>query len=325
MALNELSTIYTERSASLNDCKRSLYGSAQEISYTPECATVNQSISESPPMSPIVKGVVEKCDSVSWVLDLNDDISAEALAERLLKRAGSLRGNVKDRSHALKRQFSLGANALSTSASSTSVLRCIAELPIKNFDGTSKQPKSYRRRSNSLNVTSDQVAGCSKWQGTSTPKDTKQSSNGLAGKSRCKILSTAVTTQFGSISKEDVNGMALTRDNSCGAPNRKHTDRFTKKRSQIKEAGGEAMIAQSSCTHSEDDQSSRSGLISSSSSNSTSPSHPNGVSEEHRVPIEDEELIQEIVASLSTRSTPMEVSWSDDGDHEFGVLNESSA
>ncbi|XP_047001398.1 microtubule-associated tumor suppressor candidate 2 homolog isoform X1 [Schistocerca americana] len=45
----------------------------------------------SPPASPKVKAVVEKSDSVSWVLDMDE--SPEAKVSRLVRRAGSFRGS----------------------------------------------------------------------------------------------------------------------------------------------------------------------------------------------------------------------------------------
>ncbi|XP_054259128.1 uncharacterized protein LOC128983897 isoform X1 [Macrosteles quadrilineatus] len=46
---------------------------------------------DSPPQSPKVKGVVEKSDSVSWVLDLGLDESPNNIATRLVRRAHSMR------------------------------------------------------------------------------------------------------------------------------------------------------------------------------------------------------------------------------------------
>lgn len=333
MAINELSTIYTDRSAYLSDCKRSLYGSIQEILDTPDRLKVNQANTGSPPSSPIVKGVVEKSESVSWVLDVNDEESAGALAERIIKRSGSFRGIAKERSIAFKRQFSIGANALSTSASSTSVLRGISESPIKNSDGTPKQPKSSRRRSNSLNVASDQESGCSKWQSTSTPiakRSIKKSSDDRASDAKCGPSVTGSPTYSISLSTADIDDIIRLPEQYAGGSvtfgSQNHiVDPFIRKRPQIKEAGGEAMIAQSSCTYSEDDQSLGSASLSTSTSNSTSPSHSDSLAKVHRLPIDDETLMHEIVTSLSTRNTPMEVSWSHENDQAFGVHNESSA
>ncbi|XP_053960301.1 secreted protein C-like [Anastrepha ludens] len=69
----------------------------------------------SPPTSPVVKGVIEKPDSVSWVLEMDDD-TPEAAASKMVKRAGSFRSV--ERSPSTRRQLSGGASAMNTSLSS---------------------------------------------------------------------------------------------------------------------------------------------------------------------------------------------------------------
>lgn len=324
-ALHEMSGIYPDQSLYLNECKKSLYGSSQEIVGSPaDRSTTRQSAGGSPPTSPIVKGVVEKSDSMSYVLEMHDDESAEALAERLAKRAGSFRGSVKERSSVFKRQLSLGANALMQSASATSVLRRISETPIKHSDGIPIR-NIVRTRSNSLNVSCDQEATCSKWtdaiQGSSTPilVRTKKLSNGFHGNVDRHAMESI--TRSSSVSTEDAD------DDVMVSSQKRATDRFgVNKRHPIKEAGGEAMVAQRSYTNSEDERSLGSDSISGSPSNSTSPSHSDGGIKSRQLSMENDALMHQIVASLSTRSTPMEVSWSEDGDNDpFGVQNESNA
>ncbi|XP_058124770.1 uncharacterized protein LOC131266321 [Anopheles coustani] len=46
----------------------------------------------SPPTSPVIKGMVEKSDSVSWVLEIDDE-PPEVSASRMVRRAGSFRSN----------------------------------------------------------------------------------------------------------------------------------------------------------------------------------------------------------------------------------------
>lgn len=80
----------------------------------------------SPPTSPVIKGVVEKSDSVSWVLEMDDE-APEVLASRVVRRAGSFRSNYLSsadkcsQSPVPKRQKC--ASPLQTSASATSILR----------------------------------------------------------------------------------------------------------------------------------------------------------------------------------------------------------
>lgn len=325
-ALHELSGIYPDQTIYLSECKKSLYGSSQEIISTPagdRSSSNRQTSGGSPPTSPVVKGVVEKSDSMSYVLEVHDDESAEALAERLMKRGGSFRGSVKERQSVFKRQLSLGANALMQSASATSVLRRISEAPVKHSEGTPTR-SSARTRSNSLNVSCDPDASCSKWtdaiQGSSTPvlaRINKKLTNGHGTVDRRAMES---LTRSSSVSTEDAD------DDVMVSSQRSATARFNvSKRHPIKEAGGEAMVAQRSCTNSEDERSLGSESMSGSPSNSTSPSHSDGVAKARQLSMDDA-LMHQIVASLSTRSTPMEVSWSEDGDNDpFGAQNESNA
>lgn len=79
---------------------------------------------DSPPSSPKVKGVVEKSDSVSWVLDLDE--SPEILASRMVRRAGSFRNSTPPKSTptkspAIKRPRTK-SNNLSLSASSSAIV-----------------------------------------------------------------------------------------------------------------------------------------------------------------------------------------------------------
>lgn len=76
---------------------------------------------DSPPSSPKVKGVVEKSDSVSWVLDMDE--SPEVMASRMVRRAGSFRNitppkSTPTKSPATKRPRTK-SNNLSLSASAT--------------------------------------------------------------------------------------------------------------------------------------------------------------------------------------------------------------
>lgn len=59
-------------------------------SLGPELSGNSQSPDDSPPASPMVKSMVEKSDSVSWTLEIEE--SPEAMASRLLRRSGSSRG-----------------------------------------------------------------------------------------------------------------------------------------------------------------------------------------------------------------------------------------
>ncbi|XP_031624404.1 uncharacterized protein LOC116341438 isoform X2 [Contarinia nasturtii] len=331
--LNELSKSYQDPSM-LSDFKNSLYA---PISETSQERNDTLQLNSSPPTSPVIKGVVEKCDSVSYVLELNDDESAEAVASRVVKRAGSFRvNNYKERSPSFRRQYSLGgANALSQSASATSLSRQHSDSPVKTIGGIVKLQKTPRTRSYSLNASNEpkktqsvpiEIANSdyTKWQrsmktmSTSSPLTSSRKyknngqPNGLA-----EIDDDTAGTMSSPISIADVD---LAKDFVPAQRSRTTlipAQNSIKKRQQIKESAGEAMVSQQS----EDDQSFGSDSTSASSSSAASPSH----SSKHRpLSLDEEAFMNKIVASLSTRSTPMEVSWSEDGDNE-PYAQESSA
>lgn len=335
--LNELSKSYQDPSM-LTDFKNSLY--AASISETTnECCNDTQIQLNSPPSSPVVKGVVEKCDSVSYVLELNDEESAETVASRVVKRAGSFRvNNFKERSPSFKRQLSLGgANALSQSASASSLSRQHSDSPVKIIGGSARQPKSSRTRSNSLNASNEpkkvhhlhtQTPGeYGKWQGslrtisTSSPLSSRPHKRNGQSNGLLEIDDTVLVagTRSSSVSTDDVDVDLV--DVKDYMPSGQNTVQKLKKRQHIKESAGEAMVSQQS----EDDQSFGSDMdsTSASSSSAASPSHSE-VNKHRHLSLDEEAFMNKIVASLSTRSTPMEVSWSEDGDNE-PYAQESSA
>lgn len=284
--------------------------------------------SSSPPTTPVVKGVVEKNASVSYILQINDEESGEALASRIMRRAGSFRHSDRNR---LK-------NALTTSASATSILRQHSE------NGT---PRSHlnivRTRSKSVSTNSkdlltphyDDKKSQSNAQHWNTPlcssspinKRTIQTANNSndndlllseeESETECASQPNAGQSQYFRRSNSykhskrgliTCNTAALTseRPDLCLTLPVHQTVKELKKFQQIKESAGEAMV---SGTNSEDEASTASsdGLLSSRSSSSG----------RRRSSLEDAE---KIVASLGTGNdppmglvgTPMDVSWSED-------------
>lgn len=78
---------------------------------------------ESPPVTPRIKGVVEKSDSVSYVLDLNE--SPEVVAARLVRRSfrNSLNSrNSTSKTSGAKKQRTKTTNPLSQSSSASSLM-----------------------------------------------------------------------------------------------------------------------------------------------------------------------------------------------------------
>lgn len=96
----------------------------------------------SPPASPIIKGVVEKSDSVSWVLEMDDE-TPEVLANRMVRRAGSFRSDKCSPSPVPKRQKCQNNTCIQQSASATSILRQHSEpTPTKTSSNTRLRSKS---------------------------------------------------------------------------------------------------------------------------------------------------------------------------------------
>lgn len=340
-ALMELSRTYKDHSSFLNECKDSLYGptieTSNDDSISSDRTEIFATLNDSPPTSPVVKGVVEKSDSVSYVLELNDDETPEELASRVVKRAGSFRSSSNEKSPSFKRQYSLGPNALAQSASATSVLRQHSE--------TTKQ-KSPRNRSKSLSVHAEDSGTTSngrsatrdyiKWKEpplmASSPfprhkRDSLKSNVAEEGETlRADIVPNIVGEQNGQRNDGlitcDTSALSSPRTELC--PSLHRTRKHFNKCHRIKELAGEAMI---SSIHSDDEASFESGSdvdhVSPLSSNNTSPSHSDANKCDRNLPIEDDVLMMnKIVASLN--GTPMEVSWSEDGDND-NHPHESSA
>lgn len=106
----------------------------------------------SPPASPIIKGVVEKSDSVSYVLEIDDE-APEKVASRVVRRVGSFRSsfNEKHMPHSpIPKRQKCQLNPLATSASATAILRQASEIsPSKTLVSPML---SHRTRSKSVCV-----------------------------------------------------------------------------------------------------------------------------------------------------------------------------
>lgn len=103
----------------------------------------------SPPTSPVIKGVVEKSDSVSWVLEMDDE-PPEITASRMVRRAGSFRSSIATGSQDVKRQrcFNNSLNGIQQSSSVGSILKQQDVSPSKAL-GASATP---RLRSKSVSI-----------------------------------------------------------------------------------------------------------------------------------------------------------------------------
>lgn len=138
--INELSKSYHEQSSFM--CNRSAdldISSGKSNGSIVECDDDNDGIS--PPASPIIKGVVEKSDSVSWVLEMDDE-TPEVLANRMVRRAGSFRSDKCSPSPVPKRQKCQNNTSIQQSASATSILRQHSEPSPQKTTNTRLRSKS---------------------------------------------------------------------------------------------------------------------------------------------------------------------------------------
>ena len=345
--INELSKSYHEQSSFM--CNRT-NTSISELDITTksngsivECDDDNDDIS--PPASPIIKGVVEKSDSVSWVLEMDDE-TPEVLANRLVRRAGSFRSDKCSPSPVPKKQKCQNNTSIQQSASATSILRQHSEpSPAKSSTNTRLRSKSVSAnkveqpkkivRSTSGNGAKSVDLG---WKNltTSSPVPNK------AGSERNELIideDMAKNDFFldeGAALNCDENPFSRTRAStyeSFGTFHRDKAPEFKKTREnrglitcdtavlatgemkktrRPKVAAGEAMVSGS---NSEDEEEIS---ASSSSTVSTGPSSPSisSSSSSNQQPIGSIED-----ALLRWKATaPMEVSWCDDGEPSESVV-----
>lgn len=129
MTINELSKSYHESSSFMRSSEFDISGRINGSTLEDEDAT------NSPPASPIIKGVVEKSDSVSWVLEMDDE-TPEVLANRMVRRAGSFRSDKCSPSPVPKKQKCQNNSSIQQSASATSIIRQHSEpSPLKTLNG----------------------------------------------------------------------------------------------------------------------------------------------------------------------------------------------
>lgn len=299
-ALTELSKSYQEQSSLDSSCNSMIR------SNNSDCFIMDD---VSPPTSPMIKGVVQKSDSVSWVLDLDDE-PAEVLASRVLRRAGSFRSSFNEKctqSPVPKRQR---CNTLSQSASATSILRQQSETTPQKMSVSTP-----RARSKSVSVKTPAETPNKKIVRSNSGNSTKKSEIPFSWNNQSICSSSPYTRRNCETVKENSKEKITeeiesenqqirlitcnpTSDLCRSLPS--HPSVQDLKKCQIpKESAGEAMVSGS---NSEDE-------TSSTSSDTTNSS----CSINRRHMTIEEALMDKIVASLGG-STPMEVSWSEDGD-----------
>ncbi|XP_013098576.2 serine-rich adhesin for platelets [Stomoxys calcitrans] len=312
----------------------------------------------SPPTSPVIKGVIEKTDSVSWVLEMDDE-TPEVAASKMVKRAGSFRSV--ERSPSTRRQLSVsasagqtsnsslldaaGPNPLSQSMSATSVIREHSKVETNEFNNRLHP----RIRSKSVSVKSCEALQ-QQQQKSSSAKLSRQMSTGSSSRKNLDAVAfkepvtasspysmrpRCSTLKIDNEPHEDIlfrrsNAKLITCDTSAlnkgerlemrSLPSHPSVQdlKVIKKCQEIQESAGEAMV---SGTNSEDESCSASSddVVSTASSSANSEStSSSNPMKNSRMSIEEVLLIDKM-NSLS--GTPMEMSWSEDAE---GITNSST-
>lgn len=106
-----------------------------------------QNESNSPPPSPIIKGMVEKSDSVSWVLELEDETPNDVL--RMVRRNGSFRSEKHCSPSPVPKRQKCQNNSIQQSTSAASILRQQSSSESSPY----KQQLNGRLRSKSVSAT----------------------------------------------------------------------------------------------------------------------------------------------------------------------------
>ncbi|XP_055837020.1 mucin-12 [Episyrphus balteatus] len=282
----------------------------------------------SPPSSPIIKGVIEKNESVSWVLEMDDE-TPEVAASKMVKRAGSFRSAEKSpqTNNTARRQLSVsatcgglmagGPNPLSQSMSATSVIRqhsndaaeflgrVHSRIRSKSVSVKSEPKKVIRQNSSgSCRSRNNGDASSAAWKDplcASSPytrNNIRQRPSSSSSQQRSTHLITCDTSTLNTGEKLEMR--------SLPSHPSVHDLKKLKKCQEIQESAGEAMV---SGTNSEDEGCSASSdeAVSTSSSNGTSSSSLHHHKQHMSI---EEALLLDKIHSLN--GTPMEVSWSDD-------------
>ncbi|KAL9929679.1 toucan isoform 2-T5 [Glossina fuscipes fuscipes] len=315
----------------------------------------------SPPSSPVVKGVIEKTDSVSWVLEMDDE-TPEVAASKLVKRAGSFRSV--ERSPSTRRQLSVSANAamcnsnalnnsnnsmigagphpLSQSMSATSVIREHSKEATNEFinraqsrirsksvsvKGTETGQKSTKKliRQHSggnnrkieltANVWKESLVTSSPYTVRPRSSNFKRESSSEHGDQEILFRRSSPSSKLITCDTSSLNSGERLEMRSLPSHPSVHDLKGNKKCQEIQESAGEAMVSgtnseDESCSASSDDMASSVSTSSAAASDSTSSSSSNQIKNPH-ISLEEVLLIKKI-NNLS--ATPMEVSWSEEGD-----------
>lgn len=308
-------------SIALSELSRSMNGSNLYSSRDPDgfSTSLGDGLNVSPPASPVVKGVVEKSDSVSYILEMENE-TPEVLASRFVRRAGSFRSNGGSSSGGGQTSCSPVPKrqrcGLQLSASTTSV-----QLRRNNSD-RSPQNSAQAMRTRSKSVT---------FKSSPEPKKflTKSGSNSFqeplyTSSPKARTGEQLLVEEFEDLDESEI----FHRDTS--PPSFKagrglitcDTAQLTEPKKQLRKpkmAAGEALISGS--TSEEDDDSDEQ----STPETPDSPAHDNGGTDPREMPSRLEDaLLQKIRATFRDHhSSPVhheEISWSDGEPGEESVV-----
>jgi len=363
ITLNELSKSYHEQSSFM--CNRSTisfseFNDSKSNSSTIECCDDDDQDGVSPPASPIIKGVVEKSDSVSWVLEMDDE-TPEVLASRMVRRAGSFRSDKCSPSPVPKRQKCQNNTSIQQSASATSILRQHSEPAPKSTNGGRTRSKSVSNktvveppkkivRSMSNNGAKNMEMGWKSHQLTASSPQHKKKAGGMLTDDELIIDEDVAKGDFflddGAAVMAEEEAFNRTRASTFNTGvtfeefHRDKAPHFKKSREnrglitcdtaalttsemkKLRRPKAAAGEAMVSGSNSEDEEE----ISASSSSVSTGPSSPSMSSNSSGGGVQqplgriEDALMRKIRASFSENNTPMEVSWCEDGEPSESVV-----
>ncbi|XP_068151375.1 centrosomal protein of 164 kDa isoform X5 [Drosophila tropicalis] len=277
----------------------------------------------SPPSSPVIKGVIERNESVSWILDMDDDVP-KVPAPKIVRRAGSLR-NTSERSPTQRRQLSMSATTngsahhhthngtaggggsgagpipLSQSMSAAALLRSNHSISSDTDNGIG-QPLS-RTRSHSVCIRASSSSSSSSDAAVANENGRRQRIEDeelLMPEWNADILCSSSPQQQSDMRPRSSTMKLTPRD-----------AKLSKKFQEIQESAGEAMV---SGANSEDESCSASSeeMMRSSSASSTASGNGGGCGLGGGDAGRPKQPLSRMSIEEALPCTPMEVSWSED-------------
>ncbi|XP_046866738.1 GRIP and coiled-coil domain-containing protein 2 isoform X1 [Drosophila willistoni] len=279
----------------------------------------------SPPSSPVIKGVIERNESVSWILDMDDDVP-KVPAPKIVRRAGSLR-NTSERSPTQRRQLSMsattngsahhhthngagggsgaGPNPLSQSMSAAALLRSNHSISSDIENGVG-QPLSRTRshsvciRASSSSSSSSDAAAVAAAENENGRRQRIEDEELLMPEWNADLLCSS-SPQHQTDMRPRSSTMKLTPRDA----------KLSKKFQEIQESAGEAMV---SGANSEDESCSASSeeMMRSSSASSTTSGNGVGCGGGGGDAGRPKQPLSRMSIEEALPCTPMEVSWSED-------------